>query len=271
MIKFGKCCNLDGAPLAAADGFDYFETSVAEAFIPDQDEAAWQEHKLRLRDIAIPLHASNGFLPGTMRITGPDARPDQALDYAECACRRADETGCKYIVFGSGGARNVPGDFLVPGNRPAVERGREQFAKFCADLARRIDGCRVTVAIEPLCPNEDNVVNYVWQALQIVHEVDSPRIEVLADFFHMMHGRETADSIIAAGPHLKHCHVATNGTRCYPGYEPYFDLAPYFEALRKIGYAGGVSIEGGWPLKDGQTMSDAHKIALAALRELANQ
>ena len=168
------------APQAAADGFDYFETTVAEALMPDKGEEAWQENKLRLRDIELPLYACNGFLPGTMRLTGPNARPEQALDYAEGACRRADEIGCKFIVFASGGARNVPGDFTKPGERPDVERGRDQFAEFCAGLAERISGCRVTVVIEPLCPNESNIINYVWQAMQIVKDVDSPRMEVLA-------------------------------------------------------------------------------------------
>ncbi|MBR3085285.1 MAG: sugar phosphate isomerase/epimerase [Kiritimatiellae bacterium] len=271
MIKFGKCCSLADAPQAAADGFDYFETTVAEALMPDKGEEAWQENKLRLRDIELPLYACNGFLPGTMRLTGPNARPEQALDYAEGACRRADEIGCKFIVFGSGGARNVPGDFTKPGERPDVERGRDQFAEFCAGLAERISGCRVTVVIEPLCPNESNIINYVWQAMQIVKDVDSPRMEVLADLYHMIQGRETAESIVAAGPHLRHCHIAMRGTRAYPGDGPAFEFAPYFEALAKIGYAGGISCECGWPLREGQTISDAHRLALATLRELAGQ
>lgn len=267
-MKFGLCCTLENAKKFANEGFDYFEATVGEAFVPDQDDEAWEERKRMLGEIELPLHACNGFLPGTMRLTGPDANPAPALDYAERACRRADQVGCRYIVFGSGGARNVPGDFAQWETRPDIEKGYAQFTDFCRELAKRIADCRVTIVLEPLRPAESNLLNYVWQGMQVVADVDSPRIEVLADIFHMMQGQEGADSIVAAGQHLKHCHVAMSGTRAWPGYEPAFEMAPYFEALKKIGYSGGISCECGWPLRDGQTLGDAHREALATMREL---
>lgn len=268
MLKFGLCCSIADSPLAAEAGFDYFEAPVADAFVPAADDDAWQERKRLLAAAPLPLRACNGFLPGTFRLTGPNADHGPALDYAERACRRADEAGCKYIVFGSGGARNVYGDFAPGGTPPDTERGRDQFAEFCGALAERIADCRVTVVIEPLRPSETNIINYVWQSMQIVAEIDSPRIETLADFFHMMRGKESAESIVAAGQHLKHCHVAMSAMRAWPGYEPAFELSPYFEALEKIGYKGGVSCECGWPLREGQTLSEAHLEALATLRSL---
>ena len=269
MIKFGFCCNIEDAKKFSSDGFDYFESSVGNALIPDRDDEAWEAQKHLLSEIELPLYACNGFLPGTMRLTGPNANHNPALDYAERACRRADEIGCRYIVLGSGGARNIPGDFLDPAKKPDIEGGYAQFTEFCRTLAKRIADCRVTVVLEPLRPNESNLLNYVWQGMQIVNDIDSPRIEVLADIFHMMQGRESAASIVAAGQHIKHCHVAMSGTRAWPGYAPAFELAPYFEALDKIGYSGGISCECGWPLHEGQTIFDAHREAVATMRNLA--
>ena len=67
----------------------------------------------------------------------------------------------------------------------------------------------------------------------------------------MMMGRETADSIRLAGCMLKHCHIASYGTRQFPGSDPatVARLRPYFAALKDIGYTGGVSCECGWGAK----------------------
>ncbi len=79
-------------------------------------------------------------------------------------------------------------------------------------------------------------------------EGGSPRIQQLADIFHMMMGRESAESIIRAGDHLRHCHIAEWQTRQFPGHDPAetYRLKPYFDALKAIGYTGGVSCECGW-------------------------
>ncbi|MBP5543148.1 MAG: sugar phosphate isomerase/epimerase [Kiritimatiellae bacterium] len=268
-MLFGVCCRIEDAPLIAEAGFDYFEPSVGEAFVPDAGEEEWQKRKRLIAAAPLPMRACNGFLPGTFRLTGPNADHGPALDYAERACRRADEVGCKFIVLGSGGARNVPGDFIPGDNKPDIELAYQQFTDFCRALAKRIADCRVSVVLEPLRPNESNILNYVWQGMQIVRDIDSPRIEQLADIYHMMRGREGAGSIVEAGPHLKHCHIAMFDGRTWPGYQPAFEFAPYFEALAKIGYTGGVSCECGWPLREGQDIAAARREALATLRELA--
>ena len=174
------------------------------------------------------------------------------------------------VVFGSGGARNVPGDLCAKKreDRPDVERGAEQFAEFCEKLAARIEGCKVSVVIEPLCPNESNIINYVWQGLQIVERVNSPRIQQLADMFHMAQGKESPESIILAGSRLKHCHIAMPKTRQAPGMSDPGPLPDYFKALRRIGYAGGVSCECGWGGK-GTDRREARVKALAIMKRWA--
>lgn len=231
-------------------GYDFWEGGVGSVFDPTKDDAWWREQKDRLRAYALPLRSCNGFIPGTFRLTGPKADHGPALDYAETALRRAEELGVVSIVFGSGGARNVPGDMCGPKEeRPDPEQGRDQYTAFCAALAKRVADLKTTtVVIEPLRPKETNIVNYVWQAGQIAREVGSPRIKVLADLFHMMMGREGADSLRQVGKDLVHCHIASYGTRDFPGAQPasIARFRPYFEALSDIGYAGGISCECGW-------------------------
>ena len=222
-------------------GYDFVECGVGGALIPDKDDEAWKKQRDLILGAALPMRSCNGFLPGSFRLTGPNASFDAPLAYAEKACRRADEVGLKTIVFGSGGARNVPGDFCAADRkaRPDVQKGRDQFRDFCAALAKRIADCKVTVVLEPLCPNESNIVNYVWQGLQIVEEVGSPRIQQLADLFHMIMGLESADSIVQAGSRLMHCHIAEKSTRTAPGLKG--DASSFPTSRRSAGSATAVA------------------------------
>ena len=254
-ILFGVCTGAGNVPLLKKLGYDFWEWGAAGAFDPDKDGEWWKKQKDMLLSLPLPLRSSNGFIPGKFRLTGPAADHGPALRYAETVLRRADEIGVKTIVFGSGGARNVPGDVTAKDakGRPDTEKGRDQYRDFCAALCRRVADLKTTcVVIEPLRPNESNIVNYVWQGVQICEEVNSPRLAQLADIFHMMAGRESPCSIRLAGARLKHCHVASYGTRLFPGSDPSTvdRLRPYFDALKETGYAGGVSCECGWGRKE---------------------
>lgn len=270
-ILFGVCRPLKDAPLLKKHGYDFIETGAAAAFIPTKSDEEWKRQKDVILGCGLPLRSCNGFLPGTFRITGPKADFAPALDYAEKVLRRAEEVGTKTIVFGSGGARNVPGDICGPREQaPNPEKGVEQYTEFCRQLCKRVDDLKtVQVVIEPLRPNESNIINYVWQGMQIVRDVNHPRLQQLADLFHMICGRESACSIVDAGCSLKHCHIACKETRQFPGTRP--DDAeifrPYFDALKKIGYKGGVSCECGWP--KGAGFEKALDTALALLKSLA--
>ena len=238
------------AKLLASVGYDFFEASVGLVLDPEKDGEWWKAQRDRIRSCPIPLRSCNGFIPGKFRLTGPKADHAPALAYAETALRRAEEVGVKTLVFGSGGARNVPGDFGGPRAQwPDLQKGRDQYAEFCRAICDRIKDLRsVQVVIEPLCPNESNIVNYVWQGVQICEEVDSPRLAQLADLFHMVAGRESPESIVRAAKLIRHCHIASCPSRKFPGFDPKDadTFRPYFDALRRIGYAGGVSCECAW-------------------------
>lgn len=254
-ILFGACRGPDDAALLKRVGYDFWEWGVGPAFDPTKGAEWWKRQRDVILSQPLPLRSCNGFIPGSFRLTGPAADHEPALRYAETAMRRAEEVGVKTLVFGSGGARNVPGDITAKDakDRPDTERGRDQYRDFCAELCRRVADLKtVAVVVEPLRPLESNIVNYVWQGLQVCEEVGSPRLAQLADIFHMMMGRESADSLRLAGGRLKHCHVASYGTRQFPGSDPATvgRLRPYFDALKAIGYEGGVSCECGWGRKE---------------------
>lgn len=272
---FGACRPLEDAALLKRVGFDFIECAAADAFLPKEGEEAWKRQRDLILALPLPLRSCNGFLPGTFRLTGPKADFAPALAYAETVLRRAEEVGVKCIVFGSGGARNVPGDMTLKGEeRPDTERGRAQYTEFCRLLCDRVKDLRtVEIVIEPLRPRESNIINYVWEGAQICHEVNSPRLKCLADIFHMMMGHDEPDSLLKAGANLRHCHIASYETRSYPGSDPrdVERFRPYFDALRQIGYTGGISCEckfsDGWNA-NAATLERTLPVALATLKSL---
>lgn len=263
-ILFGACRGFGDAPLMKELGYDFIEGGVAHALQPDKSDEEWKRRRDEVRALPIPLRSCNGFLPGKFRLTGEKASFDKPLEYAEKACRRADEVGLKTIVFGSGGARNAPKGF-------PKEKAVEQFVDFCKRLAGRIADCKVCVVLEPLQPKEANYLNFVREGRELCERIGSPRIRLLADIFHMLQGGEGAQSIEQTTPDLlRHCHIAEKGPRTAPGLSSDgSQFAPYFAALKKIGYEGGVSCECGWGKK--QDLRANLEKALAVMRRLSGQ
>ncbi len=252
-MLIGACRPNSDAALMKSIGYDFIEGQVAACFAPDKGEDDWKRLRDEILALPIPLRCCNSFLPAKFRITGPNADFESALRYAETALRRAAEVGVNFIVFGSNGARTVPGDPLgLTGPKPDTEKGLVQFTDFCRLLCERIrDLSDMEVLVEPLRPNGDNLINFVWQAQQVCEEVNSPRLKLIADLFHMMAGRERPGSLVEAKDILRHCHIADWQTRHFVGEKPetVFHMHPYFETLKSIGFTGGVSCEpgkGGW-------------------------
>ena len=268
-MLFGACrSTVEDVSIMRDLGYDFWEWGAAAAFGPDKDDSWWQTQKEEIAKRPLPLRSCNGFIPRNFRLTGPDADHGPALDYAEKVLRRADEIGVKTVVFGSGGARNVPGDFCGK-TWPDLEKGTRQYADFCRAISARVPDLKtVQVVIEPLRPNESNIVNYVFQGLAICREIASPRLAQLADIYHMMMGGDEPRSIVDAGTLLRHVHIADYQTRMFPGFDKHetWRLKPFFAALKAVGYTGGVSCECSWG--DAKDFAKNAKTAIETMKGL---
>ena len=138
-IKFGVCRPLSDASILKSVGYDFIECDVASSLIPTKDGDAWKRQCDLIASLPIPLRACNCLIPASYRLTGPKSDHASALNYVETIMERAEQVGVKYLVFGSGGARNVPGDFLAKNGkmRPDVEKGVAQFTEFCRAISKR--------------------------------------------------------------------------------------------------------------------------------------
>jgi sugar phosphate isomerase/epimerase len=232
----------EAAALKAA-GYDFIEGNVGTALVPDKPEADFEAMLAQVKALALPLPALNVFIPGALKLVGPDANHDGAAAYAETALRRARAAGIGIIVFGSGGARKIPDGF-----DPA--RAREQFITFVKRIAPAAQAAGVTLALEPLNKKETNFINTVTEGTAVVDIVGHPAFRLHADVYHMLQEDEAPDAIRAAASRIVHVHVAQKGTRLAP-MPGGTDFTAYFKALKAVNYRGRVSIEGTW--KEGET------------------
>src|SRR5438105_10246934 len=169
-MKFGICTPVANAQTVKDAGWDFVEECVQTFFHGELSDEQWQ----RPQPAALPVLAANMLVPGSLKITGPAADLQKLRPYMSNVVSRAAQCGTNMLVFGSGGARNVPDGF-------DRERARQQivdFAKMSAGLAAQHD---VTLVAEPLNRGECNIINSVPEAMQYVRAVNHPNFQCLVD------------------------------------------------------------------------------------------
>lgn len=219
------------------EGYDFAELTVGS--LTALSEEAFARWCAWLRETGRSIPVFNSFIPPAVRLTGPDADPAAIRSYVELAMSRVAASGGEVIVFGSGAARTVPDGYPL---EQAMEQIR-QFLRLCNELA---EGHNLQIAIEPLNRGESNIINTVAEALELADAVNLPRIQVLADAYHMTLEREPFGVILraAASGRLIHVHYAErdrgfpNGSASEP-----VDLESLLRALEESGYRGRVSAE----------------------------
>lgn len=257
-MRLGLCCAPDKIEIAAQLGFDYMEGNLS--VLAGMQEDAYQALLEKAPSFPIPFLKCNCFLPGDIHVTGPEAKADTQRAYLERAFSRAHALGVETVVFGSGGARGVPQGF------PHVAAWR-QLADFLRLAGEYGEKYQINIAIEPLRRKECNILNLVSEGTLLSALVNHPRVGVLGDTFHMLCGGEPWAVLEYAGEKLMHVHISHPlpdlSGRDYPAPGDACDYAEVFQALKRMGYQGDVSLEAG--CKD---MEKEGAAAIACLRPL---
>lgn len=233
-MEFGCCCSLDQAETARSAGFDFLECTV-RSLVPESPEfapilAAYGASPL-------PVRAFNVFLPGDLKVTGPAVDWAAVESYVEEALHRVHTIGARTVVFGSGGARNVPDGF-------DRDEANAQLVRFLTKVGDTAQPLGITVVIEPLNRRESNVINDIASGATLATAVASPAVQVLADLYHMQMDGEPLDEVKTYAAQLRHIHVA-DSERLAPGTGTY-PYAGFFRLLHEIGYDGLISVECRW-------------------------
>jgi len=237
-MKLGLCGPIGQASLVAEAGFDYVEENVQSWLEPESPDEVFAAKLGAVREAALPVLAANCFYPGAIKCTGPEVDMDRVLRYAASAFRRARLSGIKFIVFGSGGARQVPEGF-------DHAKAGDQFVAILRGIAPLAEREGVTVVIEPLGRHECNFITSLADGEAMAAAAEHPNVQLLADVYHMRMNGEGPEEIVKHGKMLSHVHVAEKEGRLAPGTGGE-DFGPYLRALQEIGYRGAISFEAGW-------------------------
>jgi sugar phosphate isomerase/epimerase len=238
-MQFGVCGDFATAQAAADAAYDYAEWSVPNLLKPQESDDVFQAVLAEIRSAQLPYPVANGFVPGELKITGPDADLSVLQTFVTTAMQRAEVVGIDTIVFGSGGARQVPDGF-------DKQKATEQIIAFCQMVGPIAQRHGVTVAVEHLNESECNILNTLDECAAVVRAVDHPNIRLLVDGYHLMHDNGSYESIVEHGDLLTHAHIATVPNRKAPAAEA-CDFTAFFSALKRANYNGRISIEGKIP------------------------
>ena len=253
-MKIGICTSVDMLSAAKAMGFDYAELNLSA--VADMEAAAFADVCAAVEASGLPVEAMNVLFPGYIKLVGAAADAAATAAYLARAFARAAALGVQVVVFGSGGARRQPEDVSAAETREALRAAAQMIGE-----AAKPHG--ITVVIEPLNTGETNTINSVADGAALMREVGHSNVGLLADFYHMSVENEPMSNIAEAGV-LMHTHIARGEGRTYPKTREEDGYAGFFGALKGIGFAGRMSIEG----QTTDFMADA-PVALAFLRELA--
>ena len=230
----GYCGPLKDIAAAKAAGFDYIEVRTSE--VAALSDAEFEALAAELKQLAYPAPAAYWFVPAEIKLTGPAIDKDRQMEYLHRALDRVARLGVRVIVFGSGGARQVPEGFAMD----EAFRQLVDFGKRAGPEARKRN---ITIAIEPQRREECNIINSTAEALRWVEAVNDPNMQLMIDYYHFSVEKEDPAIILKAKGHLRHLHMANPNHRVMPLDWEEYNYGPFFAALRQIHYGDLIGLE----------------------------
>lgn len=234
-VRVGYCTQLRNLEAAKAAGFDYVEVGATE--IAALSDADFEAAAARIKALGLATPVANLFLPGTLKVTGPQIDTEAQMTHVRKALSRLARLGTEIVVFGSGGARRVPEGF-------AKEEAFTQLVDFGRRAAVEARAHGITITIEPLRKQETNIINSAAEGLELVKAINHPNFQLMIDFYHLASEQEDPAIVIKGKDHLRHLHVANPTGRVFPQKWEEFDYGPFFANLKTIGYDKRISMEG---------------------------
>ncbi|MBL8890530.1 MAG: sugar phosphate isomerase/epimerase [Planctomycetaceae bacterium] len=178
------------------------------------------------------------LLAGTsgLYLTNPEKSvTDATVAYFHQLIDLCSDLGGSLMVLGSPKQRN-----LLPG--VTHSRAMELAALLLRQLTSHLQDAGVTLAIEPLGPQEGDFLNTAESAVELIQMVDSSNVRLHLDVKAMSSEVESYESLILRHAAWLHHFHANDPNRQGPGMGE-VDFLPILRALHEVGYHGWVSVE----------------------------
>ncbi len=183
----------------------------------------------------IGLHWLLAKTEGIHLTSADDQQRRRAAEYLGQLARCCAELGGRIMVFGSPQQRNLP-----PG--VSREQGMQHAAEVFSRVLPVLEETGVTVALEPLGPEETNFLITTAEAVELAERIGSSQVRLHLDCKAMATEMVPAASLIREYRKLLAHFHANDPNRQGPGFGQ-LDFRPIFQALGEIDYSGWVSVE----------------------------
>jgi sugar phosphate isomerase/epimerase len=228
-FAFARECGYTGIELAP-----FTMATYANDISPAQrDEVRRQAEQASLEVVGLHwlLAKTEGFY-----LTSPDATVrKRTAEYLAELARLCRDLGGNVLVLGSPLQRN-----LLPG--VSHDQAMQYAAGVIQQAMAEIQRCDVTLAVEPLGPQEGDFLLTAESGIKLIELVGSPNCRLHLDVKAISsESKPIVDIIRDSAPWLEHFH-ANDANRRGPGMGE-IDFVPIFQALRDIDYQGWVSVE----------------------------
>ena len=159
----------------------------------------------------------------------------RTADYLVELGKLCRDLGGQVMVFGSPPQRNREEGM-------SLETATDHAAEVLAAALPALEELDVTLALEPLAPNETDFLTTAGETVSLIQRLDSVACRLHLDVKAMASEQESAADLIRRyAPYLAHFH-ANDPNLQGPGFGEE-DFAPIFRALGEIRYDGWVSVE----------------------------
>ncbi|MCS7090253.1 MAG: sugar phosphate isomerase/epimerase family protein [Verrucomicrobiota bacterium] len=153
-------------------------------------------------------------------------------------------------ILTAAGALGAVGMIVVPAFNGQTKLGhveaRELLVRLLPELGEHAHKVGTRILLEPLNRREAWFLRQLADAAAICRDVNHPGVAMMGDFWHMT-WEEPSDfaAFVAAGPYLRHVHIASRKERKMPGEDPGDDYTDGMRGLKLIGYQDFISFECG--------------------------
>ncbi len=237
--EIGVARDMEEDSLLSVSGYGYMVESIGKIMSPvNIDEARFAQNLEAIRSMKTRIYAVNIFLPGNLKMVGPDIDEKAVLVYAEKVFQRCKQAGIPMVIWGSAGSRRLPEGF----DKATAMDQFISLARKVALLAQKYD---IFLTLENLNTGETNFLTSVAEVADVVRKVDQPNFKVCVDIYHMLKENEPASEIRKADGLIYHCDIAERENRTPPGTLG-DNLVPYLVALKEAGFQGKIIIEARW-------------------------
>jgi sugar phosphate isomerase/epimerase len=237
-VLWGKMAtDLEQAGAAAREGFAFLQPAGDLVGSWSDEEFLRQKTLLAERGIACTVSAVP--LPAAVRVTQRGFNLYVWMEYLKKALQRLAALGCRRLVWSDGRARVLP----VEGELAGL---KEQLLQFLYVLCEVAGNHGLTVLVEPLGPRRTNFLNSLKEIGEFLPRVGKENLRAALSLRELEPMGESLAELAGYRELIAHVQLedprpAAEARAC-PRPGDGYDYRPFLQALKAMGYAGGICL-----------------------------